>query len=88
LLTYAKVFITAWCQHKDTIELGKTMRKAFGQAEPPGYLEKMKRMSKGSFLTVLDGLSWLGSKIGLIKGSGHHSLPRHAELGSTFRRHT
>jgi hypothetical protein len=88
LLTYAKVFVTAWCQHKDAIELGKPMRKAFGQAEPPGYLEKVKEMPKGGFLTVLDGLSWLGSKTGLIKGSGHHSLPRHAELGSKFRRHT
>ena len=64
-LTQSKVVFTAYCEHRATNDLGQTMRTAFNQPEPPGFVERLKTMELLDRLKTLEPLE-------LLRGVGRY----------------
>jgi hypothetical protein len=87
MLIETKVVLTAYNEHVSAKALGKLMRKAFGQPEPPGLFENMKRAPGKTFKTVMGWLRLLESKIRFIKESNQDPLFEDTESGQASPRH-
>ena len=87
-ITYAnrnKIVWTAYREHVSAMELGREMRKAFGQPEPPGFIKKLPSMPKDFCRTVYNHLKWIGNRwsygenhlFSLIDAESHPTSQKH-----------
>jgi hypothetical protein len=86
-LTEFKVVYTAYCEHRTARALGKTMRKAFDQAEPPGLIETLRNKLNDWFQSLFEALCWLGYKLRIIQYPRQDVQNRDVEPEPEFRRH-
>jgi hypothetical protein len=86
-LTEFKVVYTAYCEHRIARALGKTMRKAFDQAEPPGLIETLRNKLNDLLQSLFEALCWLGYKLKIIQYPRQDVQNRDVEPEPEFRRH-
>jgi len=75
MLTESKVVFTAYCEHAAANDIGETMRKAFDQPEPPGFVENLKNTKLLERLKTLEPLELLRD-VGRFLGKLGHFISR------------
>jgi len=65
-LIQSKVVFTAYRQHLAANDIGKTMRKAFGQPESPSLIKTLSTKFKPILRCFYDNLDWIETKTGLV----------------------
>jgi len=80
-LTSFKVVYTAYCEHAEARHIGKTMRKAFGQPEPPGFIKKRWKNLNYMFQSLSR------AKTSISQEPRQATEDRDVEPESRFRRH-
>lgn len=86
MLIEVKVVLTAYNEHVAARSIGKLMRAAFGQPEPPGFSENLERIPGENFRTVMGWLRLLGAKTRLVNEYKQGSLSGDVESGQASSR--